>query len=98
MKARTFFITLIIGIGAYLTVSSILIIKSIPTANAAEPKKTSSAVKPDLCLQYQEKALNYLNELEVGRERGSWPKSEAASQSAAYSSYYLVCRDLERRK
>ncbi|OGY66559.1 MAG: hypothetical protein A3I89_02650 [Candidatus Harrisonbacteria bacterium RIFCSPLOWO2_02_FULL_41_11] len=53
--------------------------------------------KPDPCQQYQENALKYIQMTEEYRKKEWWP-GEAASVAAAYSSYYLVCRDLEKRQ
>lgn len=59
------------------------------------------AAKPDPCKIYQENALKHLDRLEVAKTRGARNVDmgyENASMSAAYSGYYLVCRDLESRE
>lgn len=63
-----------------------------PIAKALNQANIAHAAKPDSCRVYQERAKEYL---ELATElRGA----ELTSRSAMYSSYYLVCRDLERRE
>ncbi len=63
-------------------------------AYAAQPKT-------DSCKQYQEKAKKYLEIAE--KVENSWSgyygqTADKASMSAAYASYYLVCREMERQR
>ncbi len=73
------------------------------TANAAEPKQNSTAKqcpvpstqpKTDSCKKFADKATKQLEALE--REGGG--QTYLAAGVSAYSSYYLVCRDLERER
>ena len=81
------FIILMAAVMLFLLLQNVI---NTPKANAA---------KTDSCQQYQEEAKYYLKTIEsLTKDRqplihvGSY-----ASVSAAYSGYYLICRDLERR-
>ena len=68
---------------------------------------TAYAAKPDTCQIYAKEAEKYLKDAEAVKNNGKYgsesrPASpyywhSQAAVSAMYSSYYLVCRDLERR-
>lgn len=58
--------------------------------------KKASAAKNDPCKQYQEKALGYLETMEL--DGNGTQQERLANVSRAYSEYYLVCRDLERQQ
>lgn len=113
MKKAFITLFFLLGIG-FFTLSLLYAIIQPPEKNnyqkahAAEPKKNSAdkmcplpvTPKPDSCKIYQAKALQYLTEVkkEVENGRNGWYISDPASLSAAYSGYYQVCRDLERRE
>jgi hypothetical protein len=60
-------------------------------ASAAQPKT-------DSCRQYHEKALEYLKAVESDDAYGRIRYDVNAVRATMYSSYYLVCRDLERQR
>lgn len=63
-------------------------------------EQNAYAAKPDPCKLYQKKAHAFLSEMQKAASMIGYYQRElsAASRSAAYSSYYLVCRDLEQRE
>lgn len=69
--------------------------EAMEKSTAAKAAQTEKA-KADPCVGYQKEALRYLERIE-SVSNGIQERSRAAV-SVAYSSYYLVCRDLEKRK
>lgn len=70
------------------------------TMESIEAPKTTHTAKPDNCARYQERAMLYLPFPSIdGRFHERTDEIDVrASLSSAYSSYYLVCRNLEKRK